>query len=353
MRVLVTGANGLLGRQVVRTLLDRGHDVRAMVRPATDLGNLDWPASVEIVRTDLRASGDLTGAFKGIDTLIHLAAAVQGGEDAQLAAAVVGTERLLGAMAATETRRLVFASSFSIYDWRVTRGELTEDSPVESAPDLYDRDGYAIAKLWQERVVRRASAEHGWDLVTLRPGFIWGCGNEYLACLGQRFGRFHLVIAPLARIPLTYVENCAEMFVLAAEDSRASGETFNVVDGTDVSAWRYLGDHLRSRGEQGIRIPIPYKLGYLGALLATFISKRLFSGKGKLPSLLVPCRFEARFKPIRSPNRKAREILNWRPRLDYAACLQRTYGMPRNIVGTDPIEAPITRHFSERVITDA
>ena len=86
------------------------------------------------------------------------------------------------------TRRLVLASSFSVYDWSAIRGELTEESPVEPATDLYDRDGYAVAKVWQERVARRMAAEHGWDLTVLRPGFIWGRGNEYLAGLGQKLG---------------------------------------------------------------------------------------------------------------------------------------------------------------------
>ena len=48
MRVLVTGANGFLGRHVVGALLARGVEVRAMVRPAAHLGALGWPSSVEV-----------------------------------------------------------------------------------------------------------------------------------------------------------------------------------------------------------------------------------------------------------------------------------------------------------------
>ena len=55
-------------------------------------------------------------------------------------------------------------------------------------------------------------------------------------------------------------------------------------------------------------------------------ARRLFRGKGKLPSLLVPCRFEARFKPLRFDNRKLREVLGWAPPLDPAERLRRTYG---------------------------
>ena len=65
-------------------------------------------------------------------------------------------------------------------------GTLDEESPLES--DLYRRDGYAIAKTWQERVVRRMSREQHWDLTVLRPGFIWGRDHEDFAGLGQKVG---------------------------------------------------------------------------------------------------------------------------------------------------------------------
>ena len=109
VRILVTGANGFLGRRVVAALQRRGHAVRALVRPATaiDPARLGWGDDVEVVRGDLRATAiaELAQAFDGVDGLVHLAAAVTGGEDAQFAAGVVGTERLLDAMARTATRR--------------------------------------------------------------------------------------------------------------------------------------------------------------------------------------------------------------------------------------------------------
>jgi UDP-glucose 4-epimerase len=323
--VLVTGANGFLGQHLVTALLRRGHTVRALVRPAAQVDGLGWPPTVEVVRADLRGGGPAS-AFTGVDVLVHLAAAVTGGEDAQFAAGVAGTERLLEAMAASSTRRLVLASSFSVYDWSRIRGTLDEQSPLEPAPDLYERGGYAIAKAWQERVTRRYAERHSWALTVLRPGWIWGRGHGYHVGLGQRFGRVHLVFGPRTRLPLTHVENCADLFALCVDAPRAVDGTFNVVDGDDIRIWRYLGDHLRHSGQPGLRIPIPYWAGYGASRLALATSKRIFHGKGKLPSLLIPTSFEARFKPLRFPNEKARQELGWNPPLGYQACLERTYG---------------------------
>ena len=323
MRALVTGANGFLGQHVVRALLARGHDVRAVIRPAARVEALGWPASVELFRADLRTSRDLLAAFEGVDVLIHLAAVVSGGEDAQFAGTVVGTERLLEAMAGSSCRRLVLCSSCSVYDFSSTHGTLEETSPLHPVPDVYARDGYTIAKWWQERVTRRLAEQHGWDLTVLRPGFIWGRDHGYLSGLGQQFGRHHLVIGPLTRMPMTHVENCADVFALAAADPCARGQTLNVFDGPGERIWTYLSDYMRGSGQKGWRVPVPY---WLGISVVRLAFATVFRRATKVPTILIPNRFESRLKPLRFDNRKLRETLGWTPPFDYEQCLERTYG---------------------------
>jgi 2-alkyl-3-oxoalkanoate reductase len=323
MRVLVTGANGFLGRHVVGALLGRGIEVRAMVRPAARLEAFGWPPSVEVFRADLRTSSELHRAFEGIDVLIHLAAVVSGGEDEQFVGTVVGTERLLDAMATSACRRLVLCSTFSVYDYSSTHRILNEGSPLHQVADVYTRDGYTISKWWQERVTRRFAEKHGWDLTVLRPGFIWGRDHGYLAALGQQFGRHHLVIGPLTRMPMTHVENCADVFALAAADARARGQTFNVVDGPGERIWTYLSDYVRGSGQSGWRVPVPY---WLAISIVRLAYSTVFKTASKVPSILIPRRFESRLKPLRFENRRLREALGWTPPLGYQECLERTYG---------------------------
>ena len=323
MRALVTGANGFLGRHVVSSLLAHEHEVRAMVRPAARLDDLGWPASVQVVRADLRSTRDLESAFEGVEVVLHLAASVVGGEDAQFAAAVVGTERLLEGMARTPCRRVVLASSFSLYDWSNIHGTLDERSPLEPVSDLYERDGYTIAKAWQERVTRRMAEKYGWDLTVLRPGFIWGRDHADIAALGINLGKLQLVIGPFTHRPRTHVENCADLFALAAADPRARGQTLNVVDGEGERIWGFLGDYLRGTGQKRLRIPVPYHLVHSLVALAY---ATIFQRNPKLPHILVPCRLESRLKPLRYTNKRAQEILGWKPPLGYRECLSRTFG---------------------------
>jgi len=157
----------------------------------------------------------------------------------------------------------------------------------------------------------------------LRPGFIWGRDHGYLAACGQQIGRLHVVIGPFSHLPLTHVDNCADLFARAAADPRAIGQTLNVVDGPGNRIWSYLGDHLKHSGQGGFRIPMPYTvaIGIVRLAFATILKRN-----EKLPHVLIPCRFESRLKPLRYTNRRAQELLGWRPPFDYAECLRRSYG---------------------------
>ena len=321
MNVLVTGAGGFLGQEVVARLLDRGHWVRAMVR--ANASNLPWADKVDLVRADLRVVADFGPLLDNIDIIVHLASATSGNEDVQFASTVVGTERLVSAMAKSKVRKLVLASSFVVYDWAQAKGTMDERTPLLAKP--YDMGGYTIAKVWQERVVRRAAQLHDWDLRVVRPGFIWGPSHTNIAGMGRRVGPFHLAFAPFAQLPLTHVMNCADCIVAVTESPAAAGETFNIVDSNKIRIWRYAREYSRRSGERRLVIPVPYYLGLLVAKMAAFVSRLLFGENGKLPSLLTPRRYEAQFKPIRYSTEKLRRALNWTSPLSFKECLAKSY----------------------------
>jgi nucleoside-diphosphate-sugar epimerase len=322
MKILVTGAGGFLGRNVVDQLLQGGHSVRAVIRPASPTPT--WNADVEIFRADLRTHGSLLSSFEGIDAVIHIAAATSGSEDVQFASTVLATERFLGAMAKSSVKRLIHVSSFVVYDWSRVSGTLDENTPLLISP--YQMGGYTIAKVWQERLVIRLAKANSWDLTIARPGFIWGAQHAEIAGMGRNVGRAYIMFGPLTRLPLSHVTNCANCLVAAVEKpAAATGQTFNVIDGDEIRVWRYLREYTRRTGRRALFFPLPYFVGYGIAQLAALTSKALFGNKGKLPSLLTPRRFEAQFKPVRFSNRKLKETLAWTPPLDFEQCLNSTY----------------------------
>ena len=187
MRVLVTGARGFLGDAVVEATPRRGRDVRVLVRPHQSVDDRQWGYAVSVAEADLRHN-DLGEAVAGVDVVVHLAARVVGSPEDRSASTVAGTERLLSALARTDVRRVVLASTISVYDFGLGSGPIDEKHPVERA--VYERDPYAVAKVWQERVAREASQGAPWDLVTLRPGMIWGPGSGRWPARGSRSAAF-------------------------------------------------------------------------------------------------------------------------------------------------------------------
>jgi nucleoside-diphosphate-sugar epimerase len=322
MKVLVSGAAGFLGRHVVEHLVQAGHDVRAIIRPSSTPPV--WTRDVEIFRADLRVPDSLPSAFIGVDAVIHLAAATTGGEDLQFSSTVVGTENFLNAMAKTSVERLIHISSLVVYDWSRAEAVMTEDTPLRR--DVYDMGGYSIAKLWQERIVMKFATMRSWDLTIMRPGFIWGPQHAEIAGMGRHFGRVYLMFGPRTRLPLSYVDNCADCIAVALGNPASIGQTFNVIDSDKIRVWQYAREHAARTRQRAWFVPIPYHVGLATARLAALVSRTLFGKMGKMPSLLVPRRYESQFKPLRFSNRRLKVLLRWAPPLSFEECLNKTYG---------------------------
>lgn len=329
VRLLVTGAGGFLGRYVVAEALRRGHDVQAMIRPAADASRLPWRdhPQVQLVRADLRARQGLVEAVSGADAVIHLAASVGADVYTQLTGTVVTTENLLNAMREAGANRLIAISSFSVYGYlhKASHSLLDETSPLEEC--LEERDDYCLAKVLQERLVRKYAEREGWALTVVRPGAIYGKDHVWTACLGAEAGeRLWIRIGAWAKVPLTYVENCAEAIVLCAENVAATGETFNVVDNDLPSHRRYIQLLQRRLSPRPKVLPISWTAMRALCRMAWVANSLFFKGEGKLPSILVPARVHARCKPLEYTNAHLRKSLGWTPRYGLAEGLDRSFG---------------------------
>lgn len=324
MKVLVTGAGGFLGRHTVGALLRRGYEVRALLRSEEQAKVL--PKAADVMIGDIRRASDCDLVLKDVECVVHLAAAVSGGEDQQFASTVIATEVFLSALRRNPVKHMVHVSSIAVYDWAGTTTEMTEVSPL--SPSIYDMGAYSIAKFWQEKIILEFALDTGLHLTILRPGFIWGEDHAKIAGMGRSIGRLHLVFGPMTRLPLTYVENCADCISVAASREPQTPEVFNVFDDDRVTTWAYSGDCFNAMKERHLRIPVPYYAGMFVAQLAALTSKLLFGPAGRLPSLLVPRRYEAQFKPLRYSTRKLRDELQWHPPFEYAECWRRTASRP-------------------------
>jgi dihydroflavonol-4-reductase len=170
MKALVTGANGMVGANLIRELLSKGHPVRAFVREKSDrrsLAGLD----VETVFGDVLDSKSLAAAAGGCDVLFHAATVYaywnHSAEELKRIA-VQGTLNTLNAAHRAGVRRVVLTSSTVVLGSSAQRKLRDENSPFN------ETDDYAIAKAEQEEAGFERAAQLGLELVVACPGMCLG-----------------------------------------------------------------------------------------------------------------------------------------------------------------------------------
>ena len=169
MKALVTGANGLIGSNLVRVLLREGVHVRAFVRPTSDLTDLQH-LPIEFAYGDVTARDNaLVAANEGIDIVFHAAMhfAYAGRTAEELEkTALAGTENVLGAARASKVKRVVVTSSSVVFGYSDTENVLSEQSELA---DCDEQPAYVAAKAKQDAHAVKLGRQLRIDVVLVCP----------------------------------------------------------------------------------------------------------------------------------------------------------------------------------------
>lgn len=328
MKVLVTGSGGFLGVHLVERLVNHGvNDVRCLVRDPLKSAKLDKlreqyrGVTIETIVGNLKSQEDCDRMTRGIDMVIHAAAGVKGAAAEMFVDSVVASRNLLEAGVKNGVQRVVMISSFGVYGVsEQPRGAVVDETtPLERRP--HERDVYSHSKLRQEELFWEYKRKHGFEMVVLRPGVIYGPGGGHFSGrVGLNvFGAFaHIGGSNL--LPLTYVANCADAIVVAALTAGNDGEVYNVVDSDIVTSREYL--KLYKRHVKSLRtVRLPY-------WALQWLSKRVNAyhvrSKGQLPAIFTPYKVKALWGGNRFSNAKLRAI-GWQQPVATKDALLRTF----------------------------
>jgi len=260
--VLITGANGFIGRTLSTRLLSERWQVRGTVRDSEDLKKKS--VEVETVQLgDIGPDTDWSKALNGVDTVVHLSARVHVMNDtaSDLLAAfrwvnVKGTERLVQQAVDANVRRFFFMSSVKV------NGE-ERNQPYTEGDMPKPLDPYGISKWEAEQVLHDIAEVTGLEVVILRPPLVYGPGVK------ANFLRLMRSVAcgvplPLANVnnrrSLIYIENLVDVVFTCLWHPKAAGQTYLVSDGEDVSTPELIRSVGSALGNPARLLPFPTSL---------------------------------------------------------------------------------------------
>jgi len=243
--VLVTGGAGFIGSNLVRALLERGDTVRVLDNFSTgnraNLAGLE--DDVEIVEGELRSYERVHNAVRGVELVFHqgaLPSVPRSVQDPLTTSAVTieGTLNVLLAARDEDVRRVVYASSSSVYGNSGTLPRTETQQPDPISP-------YAVAKLAAERYCVSFHRVYGLETVALRYFNVFGPRQDPKSQYAAVVPRFLALIDAGEPVPIhgdgsqsrdfTYVANVVAANVLAADAEGAGGTVLNVATGRQAS----------------------------------------------------------------------------------------------------------------------
>ncbi|SNR92295.1 NAD-dependent epimerase/dehydratase family protein [Blastococcus mobilis] len=257
VRVLVTGASGLLGRVTAQRLLARGDEVTVLQRRPSGL-----PCSE--VLGDIADPSVVARAAVGQEAVVHLAAKVDvtGKWEEYARANIQGTRNVVAACSAEGVERLVHVSSPSVSH----AGAPLIGAGAGPADPARARGAYSRSKAVAEQEALDADSA-ALAVLVLRPHLVWGPGDEQLvARIVERAanGRLPLIGSGTALIDTTYVDNAASALVAGVDAcGRVHGEALVVSNGEPRTVDEILRRLCSAAGVPGPRGRVPAHAAWL------------------------------------------------------------------------------------------
>lgn len=274
MKTFVTGGTGFIGKRVVQKLVERGHQVQALVRSHSGAAELE-ALGAQPVWGDITASESMHDAIRGSAAVFHLAAWYKvGSKDARKAEMinVDGTKNVLELAFNLGVPRILYTSTLAVYG--DTHGALPDESYIPPAgPFLTEYDRTKHLAHYQ---VALPLIARGAPITILMPGVVYGPGDPSL--VGQMMALFYRGLFPVLPGPeltLTYahVDDVAEGHLLALEKGKP-GEVYHLA-GPALSMEEAMKLWAQASGRRAPYFSIPAKAVQPLAPLAGALSELL------------------------------------------------------------------------------
>jgi dihydroflavonol-4-reductase len=278
MLTFLTGATGFLGSHVARVLAEQGADLRLLVRPTSNLKNLEG-LKADTTTGDLRDPVSLEKAMSGCDTVFHVAADYRlwvTDPNEMYRSNVEGTRAVLEVARKNGVKTVIYTSSVATIGFASNGQPADEDSPV-SLTDMIGH--YKRSKFMAEQLALKAGRS-GMRVVTVNPTTPIGeqdikptpTGRIVVDFLKRKFPAY-----VETGLNLVDVRECARGHISALEKGR-SGERY-ILGGENLTLKQILDKLGKVTGLPSPKVKLPYVVAYAAGAVDQTITGRLLHGE--------------------------------------------------------------------------
>lgn len=262
MKALVTGARGMIGFHICRALVGRGDEVRGLLMPGEEAGNLE-ELGIEIQRGDITRAATLKDCARGCEVVYHCAARVTdwGRRRLFIESIVDGTRNLLEESLGG-VRRFVYLSSIAAYGIKYHNKDITEEAPLRKVGIPY-----GDCKVDAEGVCHSYHGREGLEVTIIRPSNVLGPGSAWVRDVLDAFlsGPVPLIDGGRCETAFVFVENLVDGIIAASLSETASGRAYHFCDDYHATWGEYntaLAGLVSKRPRGNLPFALAWYLGY-------------------------------------------------------------------------------------------
>ena len=255
MKVLVTGSTGFIGEALTRKLLERGDDVRALVRDPAKLTTVGLDIS-DVVQGDITDAQAVDKAVQGVEVVYAIAGTFREpnlSDERYYEVNVEAVRIMVEAAKRHGVKRVVHCSTCGIHG-SIKGMPANENYPIKPV-GIYEQ-----TKAAGEKLALAYGKQNGLEVVVLRPTPVYGPGDTRLLKLFKLVNKQRIILLGpgTAGYHLVYIDDLSDAFILAGTAQKARGEAF-LIGGGELPSLNQLivrlGKVLGKQNQQVIRLP--------------------------------------------------------------------------------------------------
>lgn len=322
MKILVTGATGFIGVNLVKKLTESGNDVVILVRKNSDC-SIFSNLNIKKITGDILDKESIKNAMKGCSSVYHLAAFISFNKndyDDLFNVNVTGTKNIVESSLEFSIQKLVYVSACAVFGVSDNKNKLLNEKTIYNPTK---NDVYAYTKKKAEEEILKGCSK-GLNAIIVNPATVYGKGDKHLnsGFIIKQIYSNKFLIAPPGGTSVVSIDDVVDGIILAIEKGKNAERYILANEMMEFTKlYRIIADSISKKRHI---YKLPRFLYYPSIIIAEFLEKILkLTGKSLLQ--ISPDLIKSTFGFKYYDSSKAREKLCWKPKVNFSIAIKQAF----------------------------